>query len=357
MFADVVGTDSREWREVLVRAEHDVYHLPEYVELAAATDGGRPAAFVAARGEDRLLIPLLIREVPESLEVCGRTLYDASSPYGYSGLLVGDGSGAGATEFVGEALDALRRVLGQNDVVTLFMRLHPSLAQPLEALRERGALVHHGSTVGVDLGIGAAEIRGGMKKKHRRLLAKLEERNHSFQIADSPARIDEFVNLYYENMDRVGAARYYYFTRDYFAQFFASLRGKVHLAILEVEGKTACIDLLTEVHGIIQTHLGATRTEHLPLSPSILLTYRECLWGMERGDRLLHLGGGLGGGEDSLFLFKAGLSGLRFPFHTWRLVVDETAYDQLVRAERPGHDVPEDDITGYFPAYRRPAVR
>ena len=69
------------------------------------------------------------------------------------------------------------------------------------------------------------------------------------------------------------------------------------------------------------------------------------------GREILHLGGGLGGREDSLMLFKAGFSDRRHPFRTWRWIVLPEAYARLAaaRAARRAGPAPSPD---FFPAYR-----
>jgi len=61
-------------------------------------------------------------------------------------------------------------------------------------------------------------------------------------------------------------------------------------------------------NGQMHAHLGGTKEQFLPYSPDTLLTYRAALWGHENGYRTLHLGGGVGGREDSLFRFKSGFN-------------------------------------------------
>ena len=75
-------------------------------------------------------------------------------------------------------------------------------------------------------------------------------------------------------------------------------------------------------------------------------------WAKSRGLQRLHLGGGVGASEDSLFRFKAGFSTDRHPFRTLRVVLDELAYADLVRARQPQSD--PGDHTGFFPLYRKP---
>jgi hypothetical protein len=105
-----------------------------------------------------------------------------------------------------------------------------------------------------------------------------------------------------------------------------------------------------ETDGIVQYHLGGTRTAALPHQPAKLMFERICHWGQARGNSTFHLGSGLGGRDDnSLFHFKAGFSDRRHPFHTWRAVVDERAYRALLPAGAA------DNRLGFFPAYRTPS--
>src|SRR5215204_4411370 len=70
------------------------------------------------------------------------------------------------------------------------------------------------------------------------------------------------------------------------------------------------------------------------------------------GARVFHLGGGVGGREDSLFQYKAGFSDRRHEFTTWQWIVDEITYDRLCR-ERDGQAGSREVDSAYFPAYRR----
>ena len=97
-------------------------------------------------------------------------------------------------------------------------------------------------------------------------------------------------------------------------------------------------------------HLGGT-FDRSPGNPIKLLFHQAAEWFKRRGNRWMHLGGGVGGGQDSLFHFKLGFSPQTFPFRTWRLVLDAAAYDELLtRAGRaPGSGL----VAGsFFPAYR-----
>lgn len=354
MRVTLLSADDSRWSAALERLPHDVYHLPGYVALSASHDGGTPVAILAEDGDSVMLLPLLMREVPRAASVLGRSAYDATSPYGFPGPLAASHTPptqAFAAHAVPQVIDFLR----DQGMVSLFVRLHPLIPFPADPLCREGSLVGHGHTVAVDLGATGEELLAQIHKSHRRCIRMVERLDHRMVVISEPEGIGAFLEIYQETMDRVHASSYYYFPRTYFENMFDTLRDRVHLAFLEVEGEFVCTDLLTEVGGIVECHLGATRTARLAISPSIILAYYECLWAKARDNRFLHLGGGVGGEADSLFAFKAKFSSLRFPFSTWRVIVDQDSYSALVAARTGERYLNADHSAGFFPAYRRPA--
>jgi hypothetical protein len=75
-------------------------------------------------------------------------------------------------------------------------------------------------------------------------------------------------------------------------------------------------------------------------------------WAQERSNSLLHLGGGVGGAEDSLFHFKAGFSPARGQFYTYRVVVDESKNATLNQAAESVRRVCGLESSNFFPGYR-----
>jgi lipid II:glycine glycyltransferase (peptidoglycan interpeptide bridge formation enzyme) len=147
-------------------------------------------------------------------------------------------------------------------------------------------------------------------------------------------------------MHRVGANPYYLFPPAYFRGLREGLGERLLLVVCLKGDEVASAGLFTLTDGIGQYHLGATADAFAGLAASkqVFDTARVLL--AERGARALHLGGGRGAADDSLFRFKAGFSSRRHPFATWRWIVDPGAYARLV-AE---HSC--DPASDFFPAYR-----
>jgi hypothetical protein len=341
-------TDKR-WADFLGEVPHDVYHLPAYATLASRCEGGEPAAFYVREGNDAMLVPLLLRQVPH-LPGCNKEMRDATSPYGYPSPLF---SRPERIEACRNLLLNMVEVARSQGMVTLFLRLHPLLGCPLEAFPDNGDLVQHGQTVSINLARPLEEIIRDTSSNHRRGLRKLAQAGFHV-VLDEWNDYPEFIRLYRETMNRIGAHPFYQFEGTYFDDLRHFLKPNLHLcSVCSAKGELASAGLFTVVGDLVEYHLGCSSEEYLKLAPSKMMFDFMRRWGHEKGLRLLHLGGGLGGQNDSLFDFKAGFSSEYTPFHTFRLVLEKSAYSALCAARQKLTDAPggSDD---FFPLYRKP---
>ena len=114
--------------------------------------------------------------------------------------------------------------------------------------------------------------------------------------------------------------------------------------------------LLVEYAGFIHAHLEGNHPDYLKLAPFKLMIEDIRVWGRSRACHTLHLGGGRGAKEDSLFYFKAGMSKRRHAFCVSKWIVDPSRYEELVseRHEYARVNHLRFEPGEYFPAYRAP---
>jgi hypothetical protein len=330
-----------QWSEILDGVPHDVYHLPEYVRLSSrTTEPGDPRALVVQTSSGPWLLPLVLRDVPGAPGV-----RDAVTPYGYPGPVGALGA---------DAASAAAEFLRDQHVVTLFARLHPLLDPDREPFTGVGELVEHGETVTIDLSLPDEELWRQTRSRYRSEINRAQRLGHRAYVDDGFVHLDRFMELYAATMERVEASPYYLFGAEYFAGLKDALDASLHLCVVEIDGEIAAGTLFTEVGGLVQYHLSASDDRFSADRPTKTLIHFARAWAKARGNRWLHLGGGLGGERDSLFHFKAGFSKLSQPFRTWRVVTDEPTYVDLVRSVHPTSD--GRDRAGFFPEYRRPVV-
>ncbi|MEV6346224.1 GNAT family N-acetyltransferase [Actinoplanes sp. NPDC051851] len=325
------------WTEALDRARHDVYHLPSYVRLDATLSGGTPVAFRYDEADHVLLVPLILRPVP------GTGLLDAVSPYGYPGPV--SDLGPANTGFWARAARAMAELLRANDVISAFVRLHPLLPAPRVSLEVTGTVVHHGQTVSIDLTHTPEQMWEQTHRSHRNQINKAQRAGVTV-VMDDWSRYDAWIDTYHATMRRVGATDFYFFGREHFHELRAALGSRTHLAVaLDDSGGLLGGNLFFEYAGMMHTHLQSTR--EAPIFHADKLLYQHVrLWGRDRGNRVYHLGGGLGGSGDSLFRYKAAFSSGRQDFHTWRVITEPVVFARLAGPVTPA------SLTGRFPPYR-----
>ena len=339
-----------QWTQLLSRsARYDFYHLPGYHQLAEARGEGRARLFVHADGDHFVALPLLLRPLDgvPGANVLGQHAADATSVYGYCGPVAS--RGAVPSGVVRDFQASLTETLHRMNVVSVFSRLHPLMAQSalLEGL---GEVAEVGQTVSIDLSLSPEAQRAAFRKNHKEGINRLRRQGVQCVHDQACVHLPAFVDQYLETMRRVAAAEAYFFDEEYFRGLVSALGRQAHLFVAVLGHEVVAGGLFIECNGIVQYHLGATRDAYLKLAPMKLIFETVRTWANERGGMTaFHLGGGVGGAEDSLFNFKAGFSDRRHPFRVWRWVPSPAAYEQLCAA-RGGAGV----AGSYFPAYRVP---
>lgn len=343
-----------EWMKALGKVRADFYYLPGYVRLAAAQEGGQPLLFVARHKQDIWLLPLIVRVIPGQL--AGRqVLYDAVSPYGYSGPLASVRDASDFTRWNERAAGLLKAALVRRGIVAAFIRLHPLRPVALGALERHGSLGAPRATVVVDLTRSIDRLWRETRKGHRSAIRALQRCGYNAHMDHDLLHLQRFRLLYEETMQRNGARPQYHFTKNYYDDLQLSLSGRLKLCFVAQGEDIVCAGLFTEMNGTVQYHLSGTDSAHARLGPTKLMVHFVRQWAHERGNKEFHLGGGIGGANDSLLHFKQGFSQSKAIFQTWRLIVDPHIYADLLEHYRLLYGVmPAAGAEDYFPAYRQP---
>lgn len=336
-------------------AGYDIYHLPEYHEVAERGEEGEARLFVFSEGEYTIALPLLLRSCAAVAGLSGESSLDATSVYGYAGPVSSHENPPASV--IASFQEAIRSALEDLGVVAVFSRLHPLLPQA-RLVTGLGETAPSGTTVSIDLTLPAEAQVARFRPNHRTDLRKLRLLGARSVHRANESAIDDFVGIYHETMRRVGADEHYLFDTEYFARLVELLGSHVDFFACYVGDDVACAGLFFSCNGIVQYHLGGTRARWLKSSPMKLLIDDVRLWATGCGMQVFHLGGGVGAQQDSLFHFKSGFSDRRHPFAVWRWILDQGEYDRLTQlrvAWNAQHGVDFTSST-YFPQYRCPTM-
>ncbi|HEV2070671.1 MAG TPA: GNAT family N-acetyltransferase [Acidimicrobiales bacterium] len=334
MSAKITTATSPTWMEALMRTTHDVHQLPGWAVASAKADEGEPCAVVVTEGAATCLAPFLRRPITGEL-------WDAVSPYGYSGPVWSPGLTSQARA---KLLQRAAAAVGDAGAVSWFVRLHPMLetVDPVEG----GVVVDHGPTVAVDLATPADLRWKSLRSGHRGDITRARREGCAVELDHDLSGIDEFARLYHETMERIGSSDYYRFGVEYFEALRTELGGRIVLACARLDGELVGGALFTvsDSSGLVGYHLSGSAPMSSNLQSAKLIIDRMQQWAADEGFGALHLGGGLGAAEDSLFRFKRGFSSWTHRFRTIRFVLDATRYAKLSTGLDPK--------SGFFPLYR-----
>ena len=323
------------WDELLGLLEvADAYLLREYVEGAALLDPGRPTFLHLAAPGGHVVFACLVRDVPGGG-------FDVTTPYGYGGPVA-----VGEQPPVERFYELYERWCSDRGIVTSFVRFHPLFANHHQAPPPfRVELL--ASTIGWRLEAGG-DLLAGMHPKHRNVVRKAGASGAVVTADAGPGDLAPFVELYEETMRRQDAAPFYFFPTAYWEQLLAlGERLVVFDAVLDGELIASALCLATRPW--LHYHLSATSERARTTGASNLVLFEAAKWVQARGFSCFHLGGGLGGRQDSLYEFKR-----RFdPEGSREAAIGKAVHDPDRYAQLSG-DASADAI-GFFPAYRRPA--
>ncbi len=290
----------------------DAYYRRPYVESAALLERERPFLLE----HEGAVFAGVEREDPR----------DVVTPYGYGGP-VGDGG----------FWPAYEAWCSERGVVSTFVRFHPLYANQLDAPIHVEQLA---PTVAWRVGEGR-DLLAGLHWKHRNKVRKAENAGAKVTAAEG---LGGFVELYEDTMRRVNASGFYFFEPAYWEKLAGLGEGLVRFDA-EIDGEVVASALCLASPPWLHYHLSGTTDSGRSTGASTLVLLEAARWAQADGYERFHLGGGLGGKEDSLHHFKA-----RFdPEGLVDAVVGKAIHDEdTYRSLRGG----EAGLEGFFPAYR-----
>ena len=336
--------DACKWDQVVRSfSEYDVYYLSGYVRGFQIHGDGEPLLIFYQSGAVRGINVVMKRAIRDDPRFVGRIeeeLYDFVSPYGYGGWLL-----EGGTD-LGPLMEEYDRWCRKNHIVSEFVRFHPLLKNH-ETAQGHYEVIPLGSTVAMDL-TSPEVIWENLTSKNRNMVRKAQKNGLRVYRASGPEIYRVFREIYDLTMDKDNASSYYYFQEGYYDSVRNDLASNAQVFYAQMEdGTIAAAAIMLGAGGRLNYHLSGSRQALQNLAPTNLLLYEAAVWGSENGYRTLHLGGGVGSREDSLFSFKkAFYRGDTNRFYIGKRIVNPEQYQMLMDLR----DKPA--TSGFFPAYR-----
>ena len=336
----------KDWQLALTNfKKYDFYHTFDFHKLSEDNGEGEPRLYLYENKNVKIALPLLLREIKFE----GEIIRDVSSVYGYAGPILST-ENLPSNDILTDFSNTLKKTLLERKILTAFSRLHPILKNQ-QIIQYLGETTPRGTTVSIDLTASLESQRADYRKDHKYDTNKL--RRQGFTVEEGKQYLESFIEIYHQTMKILKATPYYYFSKKYFEDFLNSKDFETKLFVCKHENTPIAAGLFTLQNNLVQYHLSGTHPDYYKYSPMKLLLDEVRLWAYQKNAKYFHLGGGLGGNEDSLFKFKAGFSKNRHTFHIWKWIIDPIKYQKIkektfqILSEKK---LPIDEH--YFPIYR-----
>ena len=353
--------DKKQWLEILNGLElKDPHYLPGYLQIYENESnresfmhfGGEGMLFVYGNSRNFIVYPFFKRSLSALpfYEHGAENLFDIASPYGYGGPLAQIEYETISEELWSGYFKEFGAFCRQNNIVSEFARLHPLFNNATATSKfSDGCTEQVGRIVYIDLTQSEDTMVARMSSKCRNGLRKAN-RNDALKCFTTSEQeyAPLFAALYEKTMTRMGAEARYHFSSGFFKLAFNVLQDHIIMCYVLYGSELVAAVLLLCYGDVCYAWLACSNDEYFHLHPNELCFYQSALEAKKRGCKFFILGGGYSG-EDSLFRFKAGFSGLFKDFHVYKKTHLENEYNELVRLRNRYEKEPAGD---FFPEYR-----
>jgi len=348
------GEDAAVWLDLWRRfPDGEVFAHPDYVNLYASR-GARAMCAAFHSGGLLVLYPFLLRDL--SLEAywspgMGR-VFDVGTAYGYGGPYAWGGRDSPeAAMFWGAFHDWCAR----NRVVSEFVRF--SLF-PDRLLAFPGRIWKVSEHVVRGLQLDESGLWMDYAHKVRKNVNRARQSGVSIEIEGGDvedSRLDEFLGIYRETMERRRATESYHFPRPMFEHLRKKLAGNAAYFFAVRGGEVISAELALVSDRSLYSFLGGTREDALQWRPNDLLKFEMIRWAKARGKTKFVLGGGYRP-DDGIFRYKLAFAPAgRVAYLQGGRIHDPERYGLLVEsrkklAEEAGTE--REPPATFFPRYR-----
>ena len=336
---DLTGWDST----IRSFSDHDVYYLSGYVKAFQLHGDGEPLLFYYEDEAVRGINVVMKRDIAKDVHFAGKLpegqYFDFSTPYGYGGWLI-------EGEQTDSLFDAYESWCRENGIISEFVRFHPVLKNHIYS-EKRYEVIPLSNTIALDLS-SPEVIWAGLTSKNRNMVRKAQKNGVRIYHGRYPEIFEKFRTIYNGTMDKDQAEKYYYFSEGFYHSVLNDLPQEAQIFYAQIEdGTIVAASIMLTANGRMNYHLSGSLREYQNMAPSNLLLYEAALWGGTNGCKTMHLGGGVGSQEDSLYQFKkAFYRGEPCRFHIGRKIFLPEQYKNL---EALRIDFPDG---AFFPRYR-----
>lgn len=253
--------------------------------------------------------------------------YDLETPYGYGGYQINSTD----EQFILRAIEEYRAACIKERIIAEFIRIHPYLSIFDKVKNSFDFFQKNRETVYINLMLDK-DLRWGQYSPVARNI--LRKNILSYEFTDK-IKIEEFVALYKQSMDRNAASIFYRFDDEYFIRLL-EIQGVYIIGLLkDAVPVAAAIIMINE--NIAYYHLAGSVSYYMKKNSNYFLIDFICDYIKNKFPEVekLHLGGGrTADNMDSLYQFKAKFSKNRSAFYIAGNIFNKEVFNRYIEMSK-----------------------
>lgn len=346
MFKEYTIEQFNKWNEIVYSfKDTDIYYTANYVKSLELNGDGK-AILIHYKKNDIEAINVVIKKdiskyVIFNNEIESNKYFDYTTPYGYGGFIFKEKYNS---DIIQKVYEDYTQYCKNKNIITEFTRFNP-LLKNYKFMENLTDVIELGPTVTISL-TNYQEAWNNYESKNRNVIRKAIRRNVEIEHGFSKELMEKFKKIYIETMTRIKSNEYYFFSNTYFDSLYEDMKDKAIIFYATYENEIISMAYVMFHGNYMHYHLSGTSIKYRNLASTNLLIDQIIKYGHENGYKKLHLGGGVGAKEDSLFKFKRGFKKDNFTtYKIGKTIFNKEKYDELRERYKLEND--------YFPAYAK----
>lgn len=342
--------DAGTWEAFLDRLPRkDVTYYPRFLRVYEEKGDGQAECFFYEDGDRFVLYPYIRRPLATqpAFGAAFADYSDAVTPYCYGGFVHNAADPREGAALVATFRAEFDRYAADTRLVSEFIRFHPLLETQRHAGQSMRVVLHRHNVV-MDLAAGEDVLLRRCRRTSRHCIAHARRAGLRFSIDASPASLARFAALYRETMRRHEQWGYLNFPARYFDLLVKHLGDDCVVAAVWHEESVCAMAIFLRHEDYLDYFLSAWDPRYARFFPNHYMIFEAACWARRQGVTTLHLGGG----SESLCLFKRGFSTRTVPYFVGEKIHDDSTTVALIRHRFPGMDDEGRRRIPYMPPYR-----
>jgi hypothetical protein len=296
----ILDCDDQQWDNIIKLFSgtfKNIFFSRQFAKLAQQTiyKNHKVICLVAEQNKDIIICPVVLRKFHYKNDI----FYDLTSIYSHTCPIINNSNNKELKLYFEKELNSFCKT---KNIINYFIRYHPLMGD-YNVITSNTKIFNTGEYVYLDLNKLSLPVINNFATRHIKSIRKAKNNKIQIIIDNKNELIHNFIDLYYSEMTKKNADKFYFFEKNFFLNLSNS-NFQYQFFYAEHDQKIISCELVLYDEKYSYSYLGATDENYKDLCPNHLLKEAIVLF-FKNQDLNFYL---LGGGNTGITKYKEGFS-------------------------------------------------